>query len=256
MNILKDAFLGGLSFLGLPEDRAVILMYHSISPGIDYFMNVEPKEFEQQMKYLADSKRPVISLSELVRRLRNKEPLGSSLVLTFDDGYRDNYEIAFPILKRHNFPATIFVTTGLIGKSDKRALPRLSVEQLKEMESSSLIDIEPHTVSHPKLATLNAADAKKEIDDAKKIIEELLGKKAAHFAYPYGSYAPETERIVRECGFESATSVREGTVGADSDLLHLSRVSIDSSTTFAQFRGKLSRGVDVYQWTKRLFTRT
>lgn len=190
MNILKDALLGGLSFLGLPKDRAVILMYHSVSTGIDDFMNVEPKNFERQMKYLADSKRSVISLSELVRRFKNKEPLGGSLVLTFDDGYRDNYEVAFPTLKRHKFPATIFVTTGLIGKSDKRALPRLSVEQLKEMESSGLIDIEPHTVSHPKLATLNAADAKKEIDDAKKTIEDMLGKKAVHFAYPYGSYTP------------------------------------------------------------------
>ena len=250
MNILKDAFLGGLSFLGLPESRAVILMYHSVSPGVNYFMNVEPRDFERQMNYLARSKRPVISLSELVRRLKAGEKLGGAVAITFDDGYRDNYDIAFSILKRHRFPATIFVTTELIGKSDKRALARLTVEQMREMESSGLIDIEPHTVSHPKLAKLNATDARKEIADAKAHIEALLAKKALHFAYPYGSYSEETERIVHECGFESATSTNEGTVESSSDPFHLPRASVDTSTTFAQFRGKLSRAVDAYQAIK------
>jgi peptidoglycan/xylan/chitin deacetylase (PgdA/CDA1 family) len=250
MNLLKDVLLGGLSFLGLPQNRAVILMYHSVSPDTDYFMNVEPKNFEKQMMFLASSKREVISLSELVRRLTMKERLGSSVVITFDDGYRDNYEIAFPILKKYGFPATIFVTTGLIGKSDKRNLARLTAEQLQEMESSGFIDIEPHTVSHPKLATVPIMDARKEIEDSKSTIEHLLQKKVSHFAYPYGNYSSETEKIVDTCRFESAMSVKEGTVSLVSELLHLPRVSIDSSTTFAQFKGKVSRAIDVYQSMK------
>ena len=250
MHVIKDALLGGLSFLGLPDNRAVMLMYHSISPRNGYFMNVEPSEFERHMEHIAASGHPVISLSDLVRRIKNKETLGGSVVITFDDGYRDNYEIAFPVLKQHRFPATIFVTTDLIGKNDKRDLPRLTAQQLKEMGSSGLIDIEPHTTSHPKLGALSASDAQREIQGSKMALEELLGKRIAHFAYPYGSYTTETESIIREHGFDSAVSVEEGTVRPQSDLFRLPRVSIDASTTFAQFRGKLSRAVDVYQSLK------
>lgn len=234
----------------LPRSRAAILMYHSISENADYFWKVLPKDFERQMAYLAAAQIPVIPLSELVRRLREKESLGGAISLTFDDGYRDNYSAAFPILKKYGFPATIFVVTGLIGKSDKRGLEYLTSDEIRAMHASGLISIEPHTRTHPKLSALPDGAARSEIAGSKNDIEQLLGKHATLFAYPYGSFNTATDRIVRECGFDAATAVGEGTVSASSDQYHLPRNSIDRSTTFAQFRGKISRAIDIYESLK------
>lgn len=251
MNVLKDALLGGLSYLGLPRDRAVILMYHSVSSGVDYFANVEPKDFGRQMKHLADTNRPIVSLAELIRRLKTGEPLGGAIAITFDDGYRDNYETAFPILRRYGFPATIFVTTDLIGKTDKRNLPRLTGEQMKEMQASGLIDIEPHTRSHPHLSRLAEPEARAEILGSKEAIEQMLGKQCLYFAYPYGDSSDAVKSFVASIGFDAAAGVKEGTVTKESDLVDLPRVSIDASTTHAQFRGKSSHAIDLYQYLKK-----
>ncbi len=250
-NILKEFFFAVVPKPRLPEGRATILMYHSVSSTPSYFSAVEPAAFEEQMAHLAAEKYPVITLAELVRRIRAGEPLGGGVVITFDDGYRDNYEIAFPILKKYGFPATIFVTTDLVGKSDKRGLARMNAEELAELEKSGLISIEPHSKSHPKLATLPAEAAREEIAGSKIFLEQALGKKCRFFATPYGSFNEETVRLIQELGFEAATTVAEHTtVSGTVDLLRLPRVSIDRSTTPAQFRGKLSRAVDWYEALK------
>ena len=234
----------------LPKNRSSILMYHSVSDMSEYFSSVAVADFTRQMEYLAEKKFSVISLAELARRLKTMEPLGGSIVLTFDDGYKDNYTNAFPILEKFGFPATIFVTTGLVGKADKRGLPHLSVDELKEMEQSGLVSIEPHTKSHPKLAALALEIAREEIEGSKKDIEDLLSKSCGYFAYPYGNFNDGTARLLKEAGFRAAVTVEEGTVGPGDDALRLKRNSIDRSTTFAQFKGKLSRAVDVYEFLK------
>jgi len=249
--LLKQLFFTLTPKPRLPKNRAVILMYHSVSDTPNYFSAVTPEVFAEQMAYLAHKGYPVISLTELVRRLKAKEQLGGSVVITFDDGYKDNHDIAFPVLKKHNFPATIFVTTDLVGKSDKRNLARMSVEELKGLELSGLISIEPHTKSHPKLATLAPAEAREEIVGSKAFLEQALGKKCRFFATPYGSFSEETVRVIQEAGFDAATTVAEHTtVGVGVDFFRLPRVSVDQSTTWAQFRGKLSTAIDWYEKLK------
>ncbi len=249
--LLKKLFFLLIPKGPLSNDRAIILMYHAIVDRPDYFASVMPEQFERQMAYLAAHHYPVISLSELVRRLTQKEPLGGSVVITFDDGYRDNYTVAYPILKRYQFPATIFVTTGAVGGVDKRGLERLSIEEMKEMEASGIITLEPHSVTHPKLSKLSRENAREEIANSKKFLEEVLDKKCRFFATPYGDFNDETVAIIRECGFEGATTVSERTTArTNTDLFRLPRVSIDYSTTFSQFRGKTSTAVDWYEKLK------
>lgn len=252
MNLIKDAILGGLSFLGLPHDRGVILMYHSISERKDYFSSVLPEDFAAQIEYLARSGRPVIPLSEMIRRLHAGEPLGASVAITFDDGYRDNYATAFPILARHHFHATIFVTTDLIGKRDEHDMAMLSVDEIRAMNTSELIEFGPHTQSHPKLAQVSTEDARREILGSKQALDTITGKSSSCFAYPKGSYNDETIQLVSKSGFAAAVAVREGTVSAASDIFRLPRASIDRSTTMLQFSGKISRGLDAFEWLKGL----
>lgn len=251
MSLAKDIFFSAGSLLGLPEDRAIVLMYHSLSPVANIFMNVEPFVFAQQLAYIAALKRPVISLAELVRRLSHGERLGGSIVITFDDGYRDNRTVAYPVLERYKFPATIFVQTGLIGCTDHRDLERLSEEDLHFMHATGLIDIQPHTISHPKLSRLDASRARDEVLGSKKHIEAVLGKTCGFFAYPFGDHTAETKHVVADAGFQAAVTVHEGTVGPECDMLQIPRVSIDSSTSRYQFAGKLSRAVDCYEYLKR-----
>ncbi len=216
-------------------------MYHSVCERKDYFSAISPEVFNQQMAYLAAKKRKVIPLAELVRRLRAHEPLGGAVVLTFDDGYRDNYTDVFPLLKQYRFPATIFVTTDYIGTPEY-----CSAEELCEMHESGLIGIEPHTLTHPKLAHLSRADALREIGESRRILEDILGTTPTLFAYPYGNFSNETVDIVCEIGFTGAVTVAPGTVDHNADILQLPRNSVDSSTTFSQFHGKVSRAIDWY----------
>ena len=232
--------------------RASILMYHSIGERNEYFFNVALEDFAAQMRFLSEKGYKVISLRELVRRLHEGVPLDGEIVVTFDDGYKDNYENAFPILKQYDLPATIFVTTDLIGTRDKRDFERLSALDLRTLSDSGLIDIEPHTKTHPKLAKLVQDDAREEIVGAKEELERILGKTCDLFAYPYGNYSDETALLVRGLGFAGAITVEAGTVRSGDDLVTLHRNSIDRTTSRIQFVGKLSRAIDRYESLKKL----
>lgn len=100
-----------LPFLGSLKGRASILMYHSIGEGGAFFAVTE-EDFEKQLLYLKRRGFVCITLSELVEKLERKEDVSSNVVLTFDDGYEDNYTKAFPLLKKYDIPATIFLITG------------------------------------------------------------------------------------------------------------------------------------------------
>jgi len=248
---LKNILFRLLAFF--PKDmngRASILMYHSVSMHRDYFFSVSPEEFSAQMRFFAEHGYKVIPLSVLIERMKSGVPLNGEIAITFDDGYKDNFKNAYPVLKQFNFPATIFVTTDLINTTDKRQLAMLSDSELKEMHESGLIDIEPHTRSHPKLAKCSTEEALREVRDSKEILEKLLNKTCTLFAYPYGNYNEETVSIVHNLGFTAAVTVEEGTIKSGDDPLRLKRNSIDQLTTWTQFCGKLSRTIDRYKQMK------
>ncbi len=248
--LLKDAFFA-IMRKRLPADRAVILMYHSVGSGNGRFWNVTADAFAEQMGYLKESGSLVVPLEEVVRRVRASEKLGGVVAITFDDGYRDNYTVALPILKKYDLTATVFVTTANIGGTVD-GMTYLTRSDITEMTAAGIV-IAPHTQSHPRLAQMESDAARSEIAGSKLAVESLIGKRSGLFAYPYGNYDADTERIVRECGFDGAVGVQEGTVGPESDPYALPRNSIDASTTMVQFKGKLTCAVDRYETLKRLF---
>lgn len=213
-------------------------MYHSVSNNPEFF-TVKPADFEWQIKYLYENKYNVIALSQLVEKKIPK----NSIVITFDDGYEDNFTFAYPILKKYNFPATIFLTTGRIGDknyTNKRGIimPMLDWQQLRVMHSPGLIDFEPHTVSHPKLGALDPKEADREIRESKEVIEKGLGKSCQSFAYPYGNFNQEVREIAKPL-FKLAVSVKPGFVGKSDNAYELKRNSIDSLTTRFTFKLKI-----------------
>ena len=135
---------------------------------------------------------------------------GRWVCLTFDDGYQDNYSLAYPLLERLGVPFCLYVTTGFI---DNR-LPMwwypnkqlgISGKELKDIDSDPLCTIGAHTVSHPKLDTLSREQQYQEIENSKKELEHMLDHPVKHFSFPHGANNLDTLNICRELGFSTVT---------------------------------------------------
>ena len=166
-----------------------ILCYHRFGTKTSK-LNVTPAAFEQQMEWLARNGYTVVTLARLARFLEGKEALpAKSVAITIDDGYRSSYEIAYPILRKYGFPATVFLYTDFVGASDA-----MTWAQMKDMTSSGLVTIQPHSKSHANLTQRlpNETDARyrdrirREVDAPVTVIKERLSEPIFAFAYPYG----------------------------------------------------------------------
>lgn len=225
------------------NNTGIILLYHSVAKeGLSF--SVRTREFSRQMQWLKSNNFNVVSLKELAGYRAAGSIPSKTIAITFDDGYEDNYTNAFPILQRHGFPASIFTTTGDIGSPGTMRIPlqKLSKAQMKEMEASGLVSIEPHTVSHKKLVHCSQEEARREVCDSKASLEGLLGKQCMHFAYPSGRENESVRTLVRECGFRCAYGVAPGCVMPASDPFALPRNAVDLTTTLTQFKGLALRG--------------
>lgn len=182
------------------QEDIPVLMYHSIGEGKN-FMTVSPKNFDEQMNYLKINGYNTITMDELYNHMVNKLPLpNKSILITFDDGYVDNYIYAYPILKKYNFKATVFIITDYIDITNKSNSYYLTLNQLKDMQGNN-IDIESHTVHHVKLSHLSDVQQFEELSNSKKILEGFLNKKVNYIAYPFGNYNKDTLKIAEKVGY-------------------------------------------------------
>ena len=238
-NFIKNIIYFFLPFFNF--HGPVFLMYHSIGKNRAFF-SVKSNDFERQMNYLKQNNFNVMSATELLILLKNNKYLDKTktIIITFDDGYADNFETAFPVLQKYQYPATIFLMVGRVGTKvklkNKTELNMLNWEQIKEMHNSGLINFEPHTITHPKLSKIDAEIAEKEILESKQIIEEKLNKKCRVFAYPFGDFNKNVKSLVQKY-FDIAFFIKKGRISSASDLYDLPRNSIDSEVSFTQFKG-------------------
>lgn len=193
-----------------------ILMYHNIVeeyPAETAGANITPELFEKHIQTLVNYGYSPVSLSDYYAfMLGNKTLPENPIVITFDDGYLSNYEIAFPILKKYNVPAAIFIVTSTVGLSPESGLvsyPHFTWEQAKEMQDSGLIEINSHTHTHKNIATLSTGELQKEIRLSKYLIEKNLNKYCYTFAYPYGGYREDTEKLIRFAGYKMHIKVND-----------------------------------------------
>lgn len=181
---------------------------------------VSPRRFRAQMKYLADNGYTSLHFSDL-RKLRDSGAAlpEKSVLITFDDGYENNYLCAWPILREFGLKANIFVVFGTIGKAnlwhDPASEPWVNMAtlaQLREMQESGTMEYGSHTMSHPRLSRLELGDAACEIAESKRQLETLLGRPVCAFAYPYGdgAYSPPVREKVLAAGYDFDFSFRQG----------------------------------------------
>ena len=209
---LKPYEPGGLTDKGY---RTVpILTYHQITLTRPSKMAVLQPDFEKQMAYLKQNGYQAIPLQQFVDFLHFKGPVPErAVVITFDDGWASTYHVALPILKKYGFPATLFVTTDMIG-SDKKAL---TWQQVQALEQSGVIDVQCHTRTHPNLADPEGRDLKgyldflnDEIVASRLTLQEHTGKLCRYLAYPYGATNHLVVAIAQKAGYEAAFTVERG----------------------------------------------
>ncbi len=181
-----------------------ILMYHHVDDKAGS-LYVDPGTFANQMDYLVGRGYTTLSLNEAVADLSSGQIPAKSIVLTFDDGYRDFFERAYPILKQRNLKATVFIITQLMEGYDY-----LTWEQVRELAGSSLITIGDHTLDHRTLSALSGEQIKSEVFDSKGIIEGQIGKPVNVFAYPYGGYNQTAIDYLNQAGFVAAVTTQYG----------------------------------------------
>jgi len=223
-------------FYGGP--RAAILMYHSVGApnGQTTCLDVSEQDFARQMAFLHARGFRVIRLTDLAALLRRGEKAGAgTVVITFDDGYDNNYTKAFPILKKYGFPATIFVIAGRLGKDYDvaKGVPGRIVtpQMMQEMVASGLVDIGSHTTSHYYLPEVRDASLLwEELRGSKIFLEAVVGAPVASLSYPLGGYRRSTEEMARRAGYEAAVTTSKKDGGSDTDLFALRRIRISKSS--------------------------
>ncbi len=205
-----------------------ILTYHSIRPHyeretslIDYF-DIIPELLETQLKYFKDHDYTIISFGDMVAGIKGKKLLPKKpIVLTFDDGWENQYLYAFPILQKYHATATFFLWTNAI---DHQAF--LTWKEVKVMQDAGMT-IGAHTKSHPYLFQIKDANLlRDEILGSKQILETQLGVPIQFFAYPFGYYNDQITDIVKASGLEAARSSKRGTYHTQQDLFHLRSIEV------------------------------
>jgi peptidoglycan/xylan/chitin deacetylase (PgdA/CDA1 family) len=199
----------------LPQRTVVlpILMYHRINvvnastPAASRGLTVHPAVFARQMRWLARNGYRTVTHRELFDALFRGRPLGRRpILITFDDGYRDVYYKASPVLQRLGFRATAYVISGRISNGDPSFL---TWSMLRALEARG-IEVASHTVSHRDLTTLSTPAALSELTNSRRALERRLGHPVQWLAYPFGRYDGRIVQLARRAGYVLATTTRPG----------------------------------------------
>ncbi|MCX5711584.1 MAG: polysaccharide deacetylase family protein [Candidatus Omnitrophica bacterium] len=206
-----------------------IMMYHSVNPRSIPGMNlliVKPETFERQMQFLKNHRYNVVRLDDAAAMIRDKKCIPfRTVAITFDDGYKDNYIYAFPILKKYGLPATIFIIINEVSKPN-----RLSWKEIEEMQASGLITFGSHTLSSTPLIDYKSdIEVKRQIVESKKILEEKLGRHISAFSYPEGRFNDKVKQIVIDAGYELAVATSPGRKHPANDIYLLKRLRISEN---------------------------
>jgi len=213
-----------------------LVMLHQVTPHAPASgMNMPPQQFERLLQLLQRQHREFVTVSELAASPETVNK-ASQVALTFDDGFADNYEYAYPLLKKYNAKATIYLAPDI---SD---IAKLSVAQIQEMANSGLIEFGAHSVHHVNLTTLDDAEALQEIQHSRELVQQLVGS-CQSFAYPFGRFNEKHEAMVRSLGFTSAVSTRKKIEPLSTENIYrLPRVSTHGHMSALQMRIALARG--------------
>ena len=224
---LKEADLKPVSY------NAVIpmYMYHWVREDTGNYeypeMMAKPSEIKKQFEYLSSNNYDTIFITDIDKIYDYKKPIA----LTFNDGWADVYNNVFPYAKEYNIKISMYVIIDLIGTAGY-----CTVDELKEMRDSGLVEIESHTMSHRMLATLSRDEIYKELDESKKYIKDTLGIDTTVICYPSGSFNNTVIEIAKELGYKYGLAMDGGVhYTSKTDNMQMTRIFATRSMSLNTF---------------------
>ncbi len=230
-----------------------ILTYHRVCahrPGDR--LCVTPEAFAAQLAWLRARNWTVLSLTAALAGFKNGRWPQRAVVLTFDDGYVDNYSLAYPRLQQCKFPATIYITTAWTGRPG--AIPdcaggderdrALSLDELRILNAERLVGLGSHTVSHSRLSRLSPTELEFELVESRRSLSAAGGNEILDLAYPKGDHDPQVVQAAAAAGYRSAVTTRPGRNTAATPPLELRRTEISGADTRGDFARKLAGAFD------------
>lgn len=231
-----------------------ILMYHMVSQhrsGAKFNkLRVPPEQFERQIAYLAENGWTFAHVSELKNALPAK-----TVVLTFDDGYRDNLEYAHPILARHKAKATLYLvedrfdrdwSTAKKAHHDSGELmqePKLSDAEVETMLASGVWELGAHTLTHANLPATEPQQRADEVTQGRTVLQQKFNQSIPSFAYPFGIYDAEDVRLAEQAGYDFAVTTKEGIDSLPyAKPLELKRIKVSGKEGLWSFKLRLRTG--------------
>ncbi len=215
-----------------------IIYYHRVAKNLNdagkHGIYVTEKQFESHLKFLKENGFKTVSFDEALKIKKYGTP-GKYIIITFDDGYEDNYTLAFPLLKKYGFTAMIFLVANLKSnewdrKSGEPELKMLNKQQILEMKNYG-IEFGSHTLNHADLNGVEYNTAQMEISDSKKKLESDLGIDVSTFAFPYGNCNEYVKKIGKEAGYKYLFATDNAPLGLHEDLNQIRRIGIFPNTT-------------------------
>lgn len=211
-------------------------MYHYVDdtppPAGPYAdgLTVRTNDFRAEMQYLVDNGYNTVTFADVYRAMAGLEDLpAKSVILTFDDGGLDNYEVAFPILEEYGLKGTFFVITGSVGRKGQ-----MTWDQLHEMAARGM-SIQSHSVSHPDLRGVTASKLTSELVDSSQAIADEIGQSSYVFCYPSGAYNQTVIEAVRAAGYLMAVATDKGREGDPSAVYEMKRHRVMAFLPLATF---------------------
>lgn len=217
-------------------------MYHRVdvdrpADRVGRELTVSPQRFAEQLAYLRARGITGISMEELRERLESGAPLDHVVVLTFDDGYSDQYTYAFPLLRQYRDAATFYIVTGAL---DGRR--HLSWSQLFSMHAAGE-DIAAHGIAHDDLTLMSGAQQAKQIDDSVRLLEHRLHAAVTSYGYPSGRFNRRTLTLVQGAGVDFAVTTDPVYVIAPENRFEMPRLRVRSDWSISQFARALQKAI-------------
>src|SRR5208283_1987106 len=237
-------------------------MYHHVNTHKGDIVTVTPDVFEGQMLYLHKSGYRTLTIDELVSYIAGEMALTQkAVVVTFDDGWLDNYIYAFPVMKRYNINACIFIVTDWVNNSstdtslsvtvpdhkESKSLIRkgrageviLGWDRIRAMQDSGLVEFYAHTRRHARCTTLSEQELLSELGESKRAIENHLGKSCPYLCWPYGEYNDAALKVARDIGYNALFTTVHGVANPGSDPFAINRIVVKDGVAWFKKRMRI-----------------
>jgi peptidoglycan/xylan/chitin deacetylase (PgdA/CDA1 family) len=224
-----------------------VLMYHQVlekvPPVAKYNLHILKTDMEGQLEFLKARGFETITFQDLLIRRLPKKPI----ILTFDDGYENNYRHLFPLLKKHKMKAVIYILGDRKHKnnfwdipSGETVHPLMSSSQIREMDKSGLVEFGSHSLTHAQLTKISLKAVEREVAGSKRALEDFLQKTVFSFAYPHGFLNEEIKKITAQAGYTFGIAVNSGPVRFGGDLMRIRRIHMFPKTSWFEYLKKTS----------------